>query len=163
MAVFLIRLLFRRGFFPPALNASDTGSSNLFGNTQLTSGFTGIETQGWEHPGAAQTPFWHVTGLFPGILEPPTPGPLSAQQLSSLGELGEQPGPCSAPLSSPSSPLPAPSYREGVDEDPQEEQQNEEHDGQDEHPLVPPPQDVLQGLVRGGEPQEGGLWAPAAK
>lgn len=66
-------------------------------------------------------------------------------------------------LAQPPSPLPAPSYREGVDEDPQEEQQNEEHDGQDEHPLVPPPQDVLQGLVGGGEPQEGGLWAPAAK
>lgn len=60
-------------------------------------------------------------------------------------------------------PPPNPSYREGVDEDPKEEQQNKEHDGQDEQPLVPAPQDVLQGLVRGGEPQEGGLWAPVDK
>lgn len=52
------------------------------------------------------------------------------------------------------------SYREGVEEDAEEEQDEEEDDEEDDEPLEAPPQDELEGLVGGGEPQEGGLWTP---
>lgn len=55
------------------------------------------------------------------------------------------------------------SYREGVDENPDEEQQDEDHDGDEKDPLEAPPQDVLHGFVGGGEPQEGGFRAPATR
>lgn len=51
-------------------------------------------------------------------------------------------------------------YRERVQEDPEEEEDEEEDDEEDDEPLEAPPQDELEGLIGGGEPQEGGLWTP---
>lgn len=53
-----------------------------------------------------------------------------------------------------------PTYREGVEEDAEEEDNKEEDDEKDDNPLEAPPQDELECFIGGGEPQEGGLWAP---
>lgn len=53
-----------------------------------------------------------------------------------------------------------PTYREGVEEDTEEEDNKEEDDEKDDKPLETPPQDELECFIGGGEPQEGGLWAP---
>lgn len=48
--------------------------------------------------------------------------------------------------------------REGVEEDSEEEEEEEEDDKQDDEPLEAPPQDELECLIGGGEPQKRGLW-----
>lgn len=53
-----------------------------------------------------------------------------------------------------------PTYREGVEEDAEEEDNKEEDDEKDDEPFETPPQDELECFIGGGEPQEGGLWAP---
>lgn len=60
---------------------------------------------------------------------------------------------CASPL--------GPAYREGVDKDAQEEQEDEENEEEDDGTPEPPPQDELHSLVRGGEPEEGGVRPPA--
>lgn len=49
-------------------------------------------------------------------------------------------------------------YWERVEEDAEEEENEEEDDDEDDDPLEAPPQDELERLKGGGEPQEGGLW-----
>lgn len=51
-------------------------------------------------------------------------------------------------------------HREGVEEDSKEQDDEEQDDEDDDEPLEAPPQDELECLVGGGEPQEGGLRAP---
>lgn len=53
-----------------------------------------------------------------------------------------------------------PTYREGVEEDTEEEDNKEKADEKDDEPLETPPQDKPECFIGGGEPQEGGLWAP---
>lgn len=56
-----------------------------------------------------------------------------------------------------------PAHREGVDEDAHEQQEDEEDDEEDNGTPEPPPQDELHGLVRGREPEEGGVRAPVSE
>lgn len=53
--------------------------------------------------------------------------------------------------------------RERVEEDAEEEEDEEEDDEEDDKPLEAPPQDEPEGLIGGGEPQEGGLWPPGRR
>lgn len=51
-------------------------------------------------------------------------------------------------------------YRERIEEDAKEEDDEEQDDEEDDEPFKSPPQDEFKGLIRGREPQEGGLWTP---
>ena len=56
-----------------------------------------------------------------------------------------------------------PAHREGIHEDAQEQEQDEENDEENDGAPEPPPQDELHSLVWGGEPEEGGVGAPASR